>query len=38
MFETLTAPEVDKIIRLMGMFRDDPDICNPFEEGQATVL
>ena len=24
MFETLTAPEVDKIIRLMGMFRDDP--------------
>ena len=21
-----------------GMFRDDPDICNPFEEGQATVL
>ena len=21
-----------------GMFREDPDICNPFEEGQATVL
>jgi aspartate/tyrosine/aromatic aminotransferase len=24
MFETLTAPELDKILRLMAMFRDDP--------------